>query len=88
MVHTTYIVIKWRPVRIQMAKLVIGQNIILVRLLISQIFRDNVQFHRKSTKKSPAAQSVVDHGEGSTKHPRHHAIILDKGYVGIEDSVR
>ena len=51
------------------------------------IFRDNVQFHRKSTKKSPATQSVVDHGEGPTKHPRHHAIILDKGYVGIEDSV-
>ena len=52
------------------------------------MFSDNVQFHRKSTKKSPAAQSVVDHGEGSTKHPRHHAIILDKGYVGVEDSVR
>ena len=52
------------------------------------MFSDNVQFHRKSTKKSPAAQSVVDHGEGSTKHPRHHAIILDRGYVGIEDSVR
>ena len=52
------------------------------------IFRDNVQFHRMSTKKSPAAQSVVEHGEGSTKHPRHHATILDTGYVGIEDSVR
>ena len=64
------------------------KTIILVRLLISQFFYDNVQFHRKSTKKSPAAQSLVDHGEGSTKHPRHHAIILDKGYVDIEDSVR
>ena len=52
------------------------------------IFRDNIQFHRKSTKKSPAAQAIVDRGEGSTKHPRHHAIILDKGYIGIEDSVR
>ena len=52
------------------------------------IFRDNVQFHHKSTKKSPAAQSAVDHDEGLTKHLRRHTIILDKGYVGIEDSVR
>ena len=51
-------------------------------------FRDNVQFHRKSTKQSPTTQSIVDHGEGSTKHLRHHAIILDKDCVGIENSVR
>ena len=30
----------------------------------------------------------MDHGEGSQKHPRHHACMLDKGYIGVEDQIR
>ena len=52
------------------------------------IMRDNFQFDRKSTHKSPSSQTIVDFGENAFKNPRSHAIIYDKGYVGIEDLVR
>ena len=52
------------------------------------IIRDNIQFYRKSTRKSTSSQAIVDHGEGIFEHPRSHAIILDKGYIVIRDLVR
>ena len=52
------------------------------------IFRENLQFHKRATKKSSAALSVVDHGEGHQEHPRSHACMLDKGYIGIEEDIR
>ena len=52
------------------------------------IMRDNIQFYRKSTRKSPTSQAIVDHGESVFEYTRSHAIILDKGYVGIGDLVR
>ena len=52
------------------------------------IMRDNIKFLRKSTRKSPSCLAIVDHGENASEHPRSHAIILDKGYVGIGDLVR
>ena len=52
------------------------------------VFRKNIEFHKHATKKSAAALTVVDHGEGSQDHPRHHAVLLDKGYIGIEDEIR
>ena len=47
------------------------------------LFRNNIKFHKRSTKKSAAAMAVVDHGEGCDKHPTRHAILLDKGYIGL-----
>ena len=52
------------------------------------IFRENIKFHKRSTKKSAAAMAVVDHGEGCDRHPRRHGILLDKGYIGIEALLR
>ena len=52
------------------------------------VFRKNLDWHKRATKKSPCALAVVDHGEGSVKHPRYHGIMLDKGYIGIEDEIR
>ena len=48
------------------------------------IFCDNFKFHKVSTKKSAAAMAAVDHGEGCDRHPGRFAILLDKGYIGIE----
>ena len=44
----------------------------------------NLKFHKVSTKKSAAAMAAVDHGEGCDRHPGRFAILLDKGYIGIE----
>ena len=52
------------------------------------IFRNNLSVHKRLSKKSAAPLTVVDHGEGSQDHPHHHAILLDKGYIGIEYSIR
>ena len=52
------------------------------------LFRRNIEFHKRSTRKSPAALAVTDHGEGYDKHPKRHAIALDKAYIGIESLVR
>ena len=48
------------------------------------MFRENLQYHKRSTKKSAAALAVVDHGEGCERHPGRFAILLDKGYIGVE----
>ena len=50
--------------------------------------RDNIHFHRKSTRKSPSSHTIVDYGENAFEHPRSHAIIHDKGYVGSGDFFR
>ena len=52
------------------------------------IFCDNIKFHKVSTKKSAAAMAAVDHGEGCDRHPGRFAILLDKGYIGIEALIR
>ena len=52
------------------------------------MFRDNIIFHKASTRKSPAAMATVDHGEGCERHPRRFGILLDKGYIGIEQVIR
>ena len=52
------------------------------------LFRSNIAFHKASTRKSPAALAVTDHGEGYEKHPKRHAICLDKGYIGVESLIR
>ena len=52
------------------------------------MFRNNLDWHKRATKKSPSTLLVVDHGEASETHPRYHAMILDKGYIGIEDKIR
>ena len=52
------------------------------------LFRNNIAFHRRALKKSPAALAVVDHGEQSAEHPDLHAAMLDKGYIGIEEEIR
>ena len=51
------------------------------------IFRSNIKFHKRSTKKSAAAMEVVDHVEGCDKHPTRHAILLDK-YIGLALLIR
>ena len=51
------------------------------------IFRNNIKFHKRSTKKSAAAMEVVDHVEGCDKHPTRHAILLDK-YIGLALLIR
>ena len=52
------------------------------------LFRNNLSWHKRATKKSPSALAIVDHGEGSQEHPKHHAIMLDKGYIGMADEIR
>ena len=52
------------------------------------IFRENIKFHKMSTRKSAAAMTIVDHGEGCEKHPKPYAILLDKGYIGVEALIR
>ena len=52
------------------------------------ISRNKLSVQKWLSKKSVAALIVVDHGEGSQDHPHHHAILLGKGYIGIEDSIR
>ena len=52
------------------------------------IFRNNLNIHKRLSKKSVTVLAVVEHGEGSQHHPNHHGILLDKGYIGIEDSIR
>ena len=52
------------------------------------IFRANLQWHTKITRTSRSALANIDHGEGYLDHPRHHAVCLDKGYIGIEDIIR
>ena len=52
------------------------------------IFRENIKWHKRATKKSSVALSVVDHGEAHQEHPCSHAIMLDKGYIGVEAAVR
>ena len=52
------------------------------------LFRWNLAWHKRATKKSPSALAVVDHGEASQEHPRCHAAMLDKGYIGIQDVIR
>ena len=52
------------------------------------IFRNNLNIHKRLSKKFVTALAVVDHGEGSQDHPNHHGILLDKGYIGIKDSIR
>ena len=51
------------------------------------IFRNNLSVHKRLSKKSVAALTVVNHGEGSQDHPHHHAILLDKmdSYRGHQD---
>ena len=51
------------------------------------LFRNNIAFHRRALKKSPAALAIVDHGEMSAEHPDQHAAMLDKGYIGIEEEI-
>ena len=51
------------------------------------LFRSNIAFHKASTRKSPAALAVTDHGEGHEQHPKRHAIGLDKGYIGVENLI-
>ena len=52
------------------------------------IFRKNIKFHKLSTKKSAAVLAIVDHGEGHAAHPQRHAILLDKGYIGVKSLIR
>ena len=52
------------------------------------MFQENLQYHKRSTKKLAAALAVVDHGEGCERYPRLFAILLDKGYIGIEALIR
>ena len=52
------------------------------------IFRDNLPFHKSKARKSAGALAVPDLGENSGGYPSHHAIMLDKGYQGIQDDVR
>jgi hypothetical protein len=52
------------------------------------IFRENINYHKDVTKKTPAAMIVPDHGELATEHPTSYGITLDKGYAGIERLVR
>ena len=52
------------------------------------LFRSNIAFHKASTRKSPAALTVTDHGKGYEQHPKRHAIVLDKAYIGVESLIR
>ena len=52
------------------------------------LFRRNLAWHKKTSKKSSLAQLEVDDGEGTIDHPCHHAILLDKGYIGVEEVIR
>ena len=43
--------------------------------------------HKMSTRKSAAAMAAVDHGEGCERHSKRYAILLDKGYISVEQLV-
>ena len=52
------------------------------------IFRKHLDYHKKSIRKSAAALAVVDHGENFRAHPKRYTILMDKGYIGVEQVIR
>ena len=52
------------------------------------LLRSNLEWHKRVSRKSLAAQEIVDHGEEVTRHPNLHAVMFDKGCIGIEGSLR
>ncbi|KAH9106588.1 hypothetical protein AeMF1_017852 [Aphanomyces euteiches] len=52
------------------------------------IFLERVAMHRQAVKKSKEEEKAVDLGEGSTNFPRSWAILMDKGYEGVDDAIR
>jgi len=52
------------------------------------IFRNNMAWHKRASKKSPLALTIRDNLEGYRNHLSYHAVLVDKGYIGITESLR
>ena len=52
------------------------------------IFMENISFHKKSTKKTKAEAIPSDNGDGGRQQPKKWGILLDKAYIGVQDTVR
>ena len=52
------------------------------------IFRNNMAWHKRASKKSPLALTIRDNLEGYRNYLSYHAVLVDKGYIGITESLR
>ncbi|KAF0725834.1 hypothetical protein Ae201684P_018407 [Aphanomyces euteiches] len=52
------------------------------------MFVDRLETHRINLRKTPTDRQIVDVGEGGTQYPESWAVIMDKGYEGVDDAVR
>ena len=47
-----------------------------------------MSWHKRASKKSPIALTMNDNIEGYRNHLSYHAVLVDKGYIGITESLR
>ena len=52
------------------------------------IFRNNMSWHKRASKKTPLVLTIRDNLEGYRNHLSYHVVLIDKGYIGITESLR